>query len=372
MEDPGPMWIDDDCLTFVTVRGRPNLYGTSVPWCEVEQQFCNDRAAIRVLQYYHDEYHVDHIVSLHCPTRDMEKQPSEDELWGTISEVPITHIPVKDCTAGSPEVWDRLLSMPLHAPTLVHCYAGCGRTAWVLLMHAFDALITSHPEEFVRITLPFFGFSDYAVMRDNFILFTKRYIGLVQDDHPVTRARINHFNMTILYHEMFGRRLTFQGELMAQRFTLLSRALCRKYGLRSHFVFDMRQTCEEAEAPDQLPDAHAHVEAASVPSTSSFGPSILGQSAGSVRRKRRSKRKTRKRRGGSRMREDPTLLNLDVTKYRADECPNHITLRMLQLSFDVPEMRRLVKSMHEDDARDYMWNTWHSLMMNRINIDKEI
>lgn len=154
-------------------------------------------------------------------------------------------IPIQDMTAGNIVEWINFSKIKKNIPTLVHCFAGFGRTGAFLL---FDSLNTN--DFYNRCQLPWLGYDNMDDMTDQLLVDFMFNISSVtyegNKEHEINR-RINIANPQATAIEVFVCNDVFSKNLLLKRLnriiltTILSR---NKINLPSIYLFNITEDME--------------------------------------------------------------------------------------------------------------------------------
>lgn len=399
-----PKWIPKS-LTFVRLYNPAddsptNVYGSSLPWCEAseEETFdgktipteCSEENAIDVITYYM-KYGITHMVSLHYRQDRHGIAPVEKDVWNAVAtkfpdhSYTFTHIPILDSTCGYDEDWDKITNLNVNEPVLIHCYCGLGRTVWAMFIHAIDFWLQSG-DNMVNLTMPYFGRTNFE---DMIVFLTEilTYIRFVKDPDDRVNREIEKFDLNILKEEaiIFAKPV-----LLCQRFSLLSRCLCIKYGLETSMLY--RYYPGNSYTPEKFDcveiDVRIDLEIRPPEKKKKSKAAASGGRRRTHRKSKKSMSKSRKK-GGFITQRYPktwsanqklemkhvsklsakiypqvtlTLLMKYVSKLSAKICPPQITLKNLMDYLESLEMRKSIRNMNAAEARSYLWETWYIIM----------
>ena len=228
--------------TLVNIAGLPNLFGSSIPPENIFE-------CIQTLAFYMYVKDIKRIISLQgCPQfvrgalprnclGQINLDPATDDdiyeenVWMGLKRMTnITNIDanieflncqIPDMTSGSLVTWNTLNRLNLNDPnkkTLIHCYAGLGRTGSVLLFTMVKLYYAPGNVALPALQQQYLGFAD------SYTMYNTMMAGLTRDtrnnndpENGTSNAIINRFNANEIAQEVFNIDDMFHTNLLIER-----------------------------------------------------------------------------------------------------------------------------------------------------------
>lgn len=214
-------------LTHNDGRIAAKIYGSSLPYnsnIKPLYDFFKIKGINTMISFQNCDNTIDNTHIYCCKKYGWQKPTSlkAQEVWEENGTGLYINNEIKDMTSGSLENFKILYKCPVWKnPTLIHCYAGYGRTGSALLYYwfRFETFIKKNGG-YAALKKPFLGLSSSSLMYDTLLQGFRSCIRIHNDPTSQTWSKItngSHFNTTYLINEVFKCSSLFSKNLFITR-----------------------------------------------------------------------------------------------------------------------------------------------------------